>query len=221
MKIDRVLAGFLLLVALGAAPGLAQSPARADRPEVKVGDTWVYRNTDVFTGEKREISFSVTAVDPARIVTESGISTSGAWTFTRDWNPVERKAGDVVANSLKPYWPFLQFPLEVGKSWETAFENEVTVPSGLRHAKWQWKARVVAAEAVTVPAGTFQTLKVEANGTFASREGLRSWTGSHKDTVWYAPDVKRVVKRDFEQSAPANNFQEHHVVELLSFKLAP
>jgi hypothetical protein len=39
--------------------------------------------------------------------------------------------------------------------------------------------------------------------------------------VWYAPDVRRIVKREYEQSAPANNFLEHHVLELRSFKLAP
>ena len=49
----------------------------------------------------------------------------------------------------------------------------------------------------------------------------QSWTGSRKETAWLAPGVNRVVKREFEQSSPAKNFLDHHVIELLSFKQAP
>jgi hypothetical protein len=210
----------MLLVLLCTAPCVARLLSRADPPEVKLGESWVYQDRDVRTGEKRDTSFLVTMVDTDKIVAETGLSTSGAWTFTRDWNPVERKTGETVADSMKPPWPYLQFPLEVGKSWDMAFENEVKTQSGKRNAKWQWEARVVSTEAVTVPAGTFQTLRIEYDGTFASTQGSRSWTGSRKETMWYAPQAKRLVKREFEQSVPANNSLEHHVIELISFKLA-
>ncbi len=220
MKPNGMRIGAMLVTLLCTIPCLAQPLARADRPAVKVGDRFVYRETNGLTGEQREISMRVTAVTADRIVVETGLSTSGAWTFTRDWNLVERKGGDVVAAVLTPYWPYFEFPLEVGKEWQAPFENEVLHP-GKRHAKWQWKARVVGAETVTVPAGTFQTLKIEAEGTFTTRSGSRSWTGSHHDTFWYAPEVKRPVKRDYQQSAPANNSYEQHTDELLSFELAP
>lgn len=58
---------------------------------------------------------------------------------------------------MRRWGPFSRFPLEVGKSWESAFESEVVALSGLRRVKWHWKGRVVAAEVVAVPAGTFQT----------------------------------------------------------------
>jgi hypothetical protein len=206
--------GLMLFMVLCAAPSVGQLLLRADRPDVKVGDSWVYQERIVGTGGKRELWLRVTLVDADRIVTETGPAL-GVWTFTRDWNPVERKAGDKVFDSLKPHMPHFRFPLELGSTWEAAFEREIVGTSGMRHAKWQWKGRVVAAEAVTVPAGTFQTLKIASDGTYASREGGRSWTGSHKDTLWYAPEVKRFVKREYEQSAP--NYFDHRVFELLSF----
>jgi hypothetical protein len=115
--------------------------------------------------------------------------------------------------------PHFRFPLEVGGGWEAAFEREIEGKRGTRHASWQWKGRVVAAEAVTVPAGTFQTLKIVSDGTFTSREGGISRTGTHKDTKWFAPEVKRSVRREYEQSVPATGYLDHRVFELLSFKV--
>jgi hypothetical protein len=93
-----------------------------------------------------------------------------------------------------------------------------------RNAKWRWKAKVAAAESVTVPAGTYQAFRIEYEGTFAThqenfgnRQGTRSWTGTHKEVAWYAPEIMRIVKREFQQSVPANNFFDRHVIELLSF----
>ena len=160
MKPNNVRTGLMLFIVLCTAPGLGQSLSRADRPEVKVGDTWVYQDTEAGTDEKRELSFLVTAVDTDKIVTKTRSSPAVTWTFTRDWNFLERKTGDTVALSMKPLWPYFQFPFEVGKSWEAAFEREAATRFSPRHAKWQWKGRVAAAEVVTVPAGTFQTLKV-------------------------------------------------------------
>jgi hypothetical protein len=221
MQANLVRAGGLLSLLLCAAACAAQPLARAERPDVKTGESWVYREQDLVTGEKRDTSSLVTAVDADGIVTETGLSTSGAWTFTRDWNPVERRSGQVVSIATRPYWPFLQFPLEVGKNWDASFENEVTTKGGKRFATWPWKARVVGTEAVTVPAGTFQTFRIEYDGTYASRAGNRAWTGRHKETLSYAPEAKRFIRREFEQSATANEAHEHHVIELVSLMLAP
>lgn len=128
MKPNNVRFGLMLFVLLCTAPRVAQLPSRADRPEVKVGERWVYQNRDVRTGEKRDTSFVVIMIGTDKIVTETGLSTSGAWTFTRDWNPVERKRGETVVASMKPHWSYLQFPLKMGKTWDTAFENELTTP---------------------------------------------------------------------------------------------
>jgi hypothetical protein len=216
-----LLTAVLALASMCATPCAAQSLERAERPEIKVGDLWVFQNTDFRTGEKKDTSFLVTAVDGDEIVVQTGESTSGAWTFTREWNPVEKKAGDVVTDVLKPDWPYLRFPLIPGKAWEAPFENEVISRFEKHVAEWQWKAQVEAVETVTVRAGTFQTFRIEYEGSFTTRSGRETWTGSHTETAWYAPATKAIVKREFTQSVPARNVKEHHAIELLSFKLTP
>jgi hypothetical protein len=44
---------------------------------------------------------------------------------------------------------------------------------------------------------------------------------THKEVAWFAPELNRIVKHDFEQSMPSRNLLEHHVIELLSFKPTP
>jgi hypothetical protein len=216
-------AALVVLVLSGTQACLAQAPQRAERPDVRVGEAAVYRDLTVRTGEKRDTTFVVTTVDADKIVSEMSGSTSGTRTFTRDYNLVENKTGELVTLLAKPPWPYFQFPLTVGRKWDTPFEVDARGGGRNvdRHAKWQWRARVVAVGPVTVPAGTFQAFMVEYDGSFATRQGNQSWTGTHKETAWYAPETNRIVKRDYEQAAPSRNFLEHHVIELLSFKAAP
>jgi hypothetical protein len=217
----KLRAGLTILMLSWAAPCLAETLPRAERPDVKVGDSTVFRDLDVQTGEKRDTSFVVTMIDADKIVSETSGSTSGARTFTRDFNPIEIKTGEFVTSTFKPFWPYLQFPLEVGRKWDIPFEVEVMARPANRNAKWQLKAHVVATEAVTVPAGTFQAFKIEYDGSFTARQGSKSWTGTQKEAAWFAPELKRIVKRDFEQLVPSNKFLDHHVIELLSFKPTP
>jgi hypothetical protein len=207
-------------------PSVAQALPRAERPDIKIGDSSVYQDRNVRTGEKRETRHRLVSIDADRIVTEIAGGTSGTQTFTRDWNLVENKTGDTNDLTVKPFWPRLRFPLEVGQKWNTPFEVRVSTLAFKRTAKWQWKAQVARVEQVTVPGGTYQAFRIECDGTFATVQenfgrGTRSFTGSHKETIWYAPEVMRIVKRDFQQSVPANNFFDQHVVELLSFMPAP
>jgi hypothetical protein len=198
----------------------AETLAPAERPDPKLGDSAVFRNLDVRTGEKRDTALVVIMIGADRIVTEASGSTSGTRTYTRDFNLLEVKTGEKVTFTAKPFWAYLKFPLEVGQTWGGFFESESVVRPGNRSTQWRWKANVVAAEPVTVAAGTFQAFKIEYDGRYFAHLGNQSWTGSHKETAWFAPTINRFVKRELEQAAPGKNFLNHHVIELLSFKPA-
>jgi hypothetical protein len=94
-------------------------------------------------------------------------------TFINEIKPIEIKTGQLITFIAKPFQPYLRFPLEVGRKWDIPFEVAVTARPVNRNAKWQWKARVVAVEAVTVPAGTFQAFKIEYDGTFTTIQGSK------------------------------------------------
>jgi hypothetical protein len=96
------------------------------------------------------------------------------------------RAGEEL-NSASPYVPAYDFPLWVGKSWETTFayndrEREATFENIV------WRGRVTAYEDVTVPAGTFKTFRVE--GT----DG-----GGVKVILWYSPKLNIAVKSSLER----------------------
>jgi hypothetical protein len=85
----QLMLGLLLLI--GIVPCLAQSPFRAERPVVRVGDSTVYRDLNVRTGEKRDTTFVLATIDANKIVSQTSGATSGFQTFTRDWNLVKVK----------------------------------------------------------------------------------------------------------------------------------
>lgn len=215
MKSSFLQAGLALFVSFCSLLCAAQPLTRADRPEVKVGDTWVYQNSDARTGEKRpELTLTAKEVTTDNIVLET--DTGARRTYTRDFNIIEIKSGDTVTFSAKPNWTFYQFPLEVGKKWEAQWETTSTRQT----IRWQGKTQVEGVETVTVPAGTFQAFKLRFEGYYNGRQqiGGGSFTGFRKETAWYSPDAKRVVKSEFEEHSREYNNAE--VNELKSLKLA-
>jgi hypothetical protein len=145
--------GTMVAAQLAPMPAVTQSLSRAERPEIKVGDASVFQDRNVRTGEKRETRFHLIRLDADKIVTETAGRTSGTQTFTRDWNLMEVRTGDLISQTVKPFWPRLRFPLEVGLKWESPFDVHVVTNAASRDAKWKWKAQVVGVEPVTVPGG--------------------------------------------------------------------
>jgi hypothetical protein len=61
--------------------------------------------------------------------------------------------------------------------------------------------RVVGLERVSVPAGSFDTFKVEVSGRYRQkRDDGRRGSGTFKNVYWYSPEVKREVLREQESS---------------------
>jgi hypothetical protein len=216
MKFNILQAGLTLFVSGCSLLCAAQPLARADSPALKVGDTWVVQSSDGRTGEKKpDLRLTVTEVTADNIIMESGKTRR---TFTRDWNIVEIKSGETVTFSAKPNWTFYQFPLEVGKKWESQWETT----DSRQTIRWQGKSQVEAVESVTVPAGTFQAFKIRFEGTSNGQVQGYGWTGFRKETVWYSPDAKRAVKSEWEYRATGTGWATYSVEvnELKSFKLA-
>jgi hypothetical protein len=194
MKSSFLQAGLAAFVSFCSLLCVAQPLTRADRPDVRVGDRWIFQTSDGRTGATRPgPHLTVREVSAENFVTET--AKGQRWTYSRDWNLIEIKSGETVTFSAKPSWTFFQFPLEVGKQWES--RSETTDPA--RTAQWQLKAHVEGVESVTVAAGTFQAFKIRFVGTFSVRQHLDpSFLGSRKQTVWYSPDCKCVVKNEWE-----------------------
>jgi hypothetical protein len=90
------------------------------------------------------------------------------------------------------------------------------------HADWYSRGRIRGSESVTVPAGTFTSLKVEIDSTRQPTEsvGMRS----HEPvrvvlTIWYAPEVKRTVKMVRIVWTPEGMHLDEDTCELMRYRV--
>jgi len=116
-------------------------------------------------------------------------------------NTLERVDGVAVLRE-KPARLMFTWPLSVGKSWAESHMQERPVERSTTDRNSTWT--VDAEETVTVPAGTFRTLKI----TWRNKN-----TGNMVTEMWYAPDVKQWVKI---REVLTNGIRER---EMVSFKL--
>jgi hypothetical protein len=154
---------------------------------VKVGDRWKFETRDRRTGLKEsEVARTVGSVSASRI---EGAQDDGTFVATPDMNFVETprvvQTGDVK---------YLNFPLEVGKKW--AFKYGLVNKVSAAKADWQLEAEVVAVETTKVPAGEFETYKIEYKGFWNNRSTGRN--GRLVITNWYAPAARATVKNEFD-----------------------
>jgi hypothetical protein len=240
---------FLQMMSLSCcAAAAAAVPQSLSAPAVKAGDTWTYRQTT----EKATSGWSqsrdettVTRVTSSTIyytVKPSG-STQPAkelfagldWSRARDINGTE-----TIIN--KP----LAFPLTVGKAWEVHYVEQHPTNKVHKSEEWLHKFAVVGFEAVEVPAGKFNALKVEEEGHWTAEleptqtvvQGARSnaegtsmttqlqktsettVSGRTYKAFWYVPEIKRWVKSVEEYYGNGGVRSESYTSELESFKLA-
>ncbi len=203
------------IVAVLVAVEIGAQPLRAEQPTIAVGDTWVYETTDRQTGEKRGKLRQVVIEAGDGIVVRIGKSER---IYTREMNLVEVRSGSTTTARYDPYWLQFSFPLEVGKRYEKSLQS--TTRSGARTTRWQLKAHVVGTESVTTATGTFDAFKIVIDGTFNSEEGVRRWSGTRTETLWYAPAVKRHVRSEFEERWRTSDITSGNSesTELISFR---
>jgi hypothetical protein len=99
------------------------------------------------------------------------------------------------------------FPLDIGKSWKDKFISK----GALKEYTYLETFTVLGWEDIVVQAGKFKTVKIEykqANADEPAKEG-KLW-------YWYSPDVKYMVKCQYEKG---DYWDAIHDWELTSFEL--
>lgn len=196
------------LESAGSRPAPQQQPAttssasvRPPAPEVawtlpKPGDTWTYRLSTVrrFGELKREPDHSVVvkvgAASPGDIVDLVAID-GGAQSETKHvtGSQLITQGGAAV---FSPYLQLLGAVPAIGSIGRVRIEDPACL--GSRYV-CEARGRVVGKETVRVAAGTFAASKILIEQSWRS-PGATAYGGSggRTLTVWYAPEVKRVVK---------------------------
>jgi len=160
-----------------------QPGVRAEKPEWKVGHQWTY----AWTRPGRSGKYV------SEIIREEPFEGTPSYVIRNEKNEdfYPKDALGLIARTtagrlvFKRSSPFAQYswPLEVGKESTISYLRE-NVPEKSSET-FAYRTVVTKIEQVTVPAGTFETFKVEV---YFSR------TGNLYAEYWYAPKVKRAVK---------------------------
>lgn len=207
----RVL-GILILVFAPAGLAVADAPASAPLPKWTVGDQWVYQRPD-----GKQVAWTVTGVESNGYAASVTLPTSPPRAVTvavpvdLDWTALKATDGTFVQRDQGA----LHFPMTVGDTWNS------THPS-VEDTIWQDTYTVAAYEKVTVPAGTFETFRIEGKESNLSKGTARSVvSGTGGFTVWYAPAVKWHVKMAWDTTPFWHPFVRGKQQLLVSYHVTP
>jgi hypothetical protein len=214
-----MIAGGLGALAAGVSPKLlAQQPAGPAVP--RVGDSWRYQyRSEWRTVPPQTSEYVVAEVSPTAIrdrMTVLGLPGEDVQTFTSRVENVSRALPGFMASEFSPYLQAFT-ALAAGSS--------LPAPAMPRDAMfglpWSVWVRVSGPERVTVPAGTFEAMRVDLKGSRPPHQlNTVAEPAYLYETVWFAPRPKRVVRHTRILQAWALNQLERDTYELASYTVA-
>lgn len=188
MRSNIALCALLLMIAASAPLcSQAQQVPAAPRPEVKVGDQWTIEERDPYSNTvRRTYEEVVDGVAPDKLSISYDGKAGGV--ATRDLTLLEN-----YRFSYDNGYQLLKFPMDIGGKWnfKTKWANKETGSSGTA----EFSVEVLEKEKITVPAGTFDALRLRAKGYMYAGG---TWVVTI--TYWYSPEVKRIVKQEWRDT---------------------
>lgn len=257
MKKYLISISFLIFAALIIPAFLLYAAEKTvEAPNVEVGEKWIYtdkKGDDLKEAQKargEKITYVTEKVTDKEIILEvlMGQNSFGKTIYDRQLNLIANPDGN--PHNFWKYYPNnanFSFPLYEGKKWTASYK----VRTDAWEATYKVNARVAGWEQVTVPAGTFDAIKVvkkvewqgdridrpdndsdfrAADVGGASKTTFKYYEGEGELTLWYAPEVKAVVKsvwnlNEYPSSVPSSfrvmlGTSGVHIVELADYKRA-
>jgi len=213
-------------VAKAASISLPNRPASAR--ELKVGDSWTYRLTELtYNKNLATVTHEIRGGDASGIREvvrvggpRSGADGDGAGTPRR--LPLEPRVFEQQIGTNATLFEFAPFMLAFsdvrpGVSWSKIADDSPD--------EWQISGKVTGREQVRTAAGTFDAIKAELRGrrelTFPpTRDVYNDLTVSQLTySIWYVPEVGRAVKYERRTFNRAARLLEHEQYELVSYQL--
>jgi hypothetical protein len=227
MKTSTIARGSILLVtfALTGALMAAANAQSAPAPVMKVGDRWVY---NVVSGiglqnMSYEETREVTAVEGGGYTVKVTGRTAGGADFSRMEEfsaPGMLRSGTLCLDEMRRYPTPLQrvaFPIAPGQR-SAKWVNVVAENGNKGQINYSFQTR--SWEKVTVPAGTFDAIRVDVLMILDDATAFRNGTNCNF-TYWYSPAVRGPVReRRSAQYTDTDAFMGTHRVLSASYELA-
>jgi hypothetical protein len=212
-------AGALLPGCVTAPPQPAPRPVVAARAP-KAGDTWSYRYASGWANvAPQDLTVRVEEVGPMAIRDRMTIATSrnaSVKDFGSDWSVFYRQVDIFAAIEFSPYLQAFE-TLEPGMAF-----SGLGMPPVNWATDWRGTAQVAGMETVTVPAGTFEAVRIVVIG---SRFFLASMMDRRVDPVymmvvaWFAPAAKRFVRLTHVTRTQLNDPLDRDEIQLTGLSL--
>jgi hypothetical protein len=179
-------------------------------PQLKVGDTWNFQLIDMISGsvtEKFTRRLTRTAADEYHF---------GGYITDRSLNLLRRVRDGQTTTTWSPRRPNHEFPLQPGKTWSSAG----TVDNDRLTSEHAFSFRVVRQEQVIVPAGVFDTLRVEGQSKYKTKMKTNASGGEGTSThrYWFSAAAGNIVAYEYEETNFKGVVYKKERTELLSYK---
>lgn len=183
-------------VAAVGVGGAAYRPASDRLPQV--GAIWRYRYTDLkYSRVQQVFTVRVDGVD-GWVVSETFVP-EGAPSRKRVHTEVGADEARFIERNLGAERTALEFsPYFASFDWNGRKQDPAAgYPAG-QYGEWDTRTRVSPNVPVEVPAGRFNTLKVQIEGVRSadSSVAFRNVPARFEVTAWYSPEVKRYVRME-------------------------
>lgn len=212
------------LLATLAKPPAAPAAAPAAAPGMPVeGTVWTYSFLERIWS-RRQIEVTVRAVRVDGALVEEAVTASGAKDLRRVVNAREaRFVETALSSSMSVVEPAPYLVAANGGQPPGSVPQIDGYPVGAAGLPgWTTSGEIQGWEQVTVPAGTFKALRVRIAGKRSAPIGGRnSFAGRFEMSVWYAPEVKRIVRQEqriWTADGVSPTLAADEVYELLSYR---
>lgn len=171
----------------------------APAPKLRVGDQWRYLKRNLYNRLPiGEVTMRVAALEPQlkiEVTDGDGVRLPDE-RYASPWEVLQEPAWDLVQTFESPC-PLLPDKLAPGtrEDWQGAYR----VPGDSWRYYWSVRVDAHGWEDVTVPAGRFNALRITRRIAF-SHQDFRRDESRRAETLWYAPEVNRWVRREVNGS---------------------
>ncbi len=208
-RVQQLSGGVQLASIAPAATPASRAPVTA-LALPRIGDFWRYRGSNQNGPDAPTYKVIDVNNDQIEIGYLSNANEQMTLLLNADWNPLVQ-LGQQGAEEVKfvPFAPYWQFPLEPGKKWRGTYKGDCGLICSFE-VDYEYEVR--GWETVTVPAGTFEALRIDSKDNYRYRVGP---TGVGARTAWLAAEVRHPVKFQYFY-----NGKRLHQYELESYRLA-
>lgn len=193
-----------MLPAITVLPPTPYSKGYAEHQRsYQVGDSYQHQVIDLQTRISKPLTMKVTQID---LNAERVVYNDGEFVSDLMGNTTTNQRG--VFSTPRQFYPA---DLYVGKKWTTRFKQ--SRPNNVSYT-FEYKLKVVARETVTVPAGTYETFKIEARG-------FNLELGAYLErNIWVSPGINADIAHEIKVRLRNNFLEQNDRQELISIAKA-